>query len=390
MVHNSAYPTEGILLAAVKKDGMDISVVDLRHHSRAKIFTGKPTTGLSLGHLGKIQRIATTGYPGDTNDTALCIAENGDWVAVIKKGTSSELSSWVSDDLGKTWTETGTVTNSGNNHQPNLISMPDGRIFCLWSSDDLTTQLSILVSTSSDYGQSWSSPSIFSADSGNTVDYVKPTAKLISYSIGPRLAVFFVGIGDDIIYQTVSAIDEPGNPSGIEAAIISSAGFGGLTYANIQLSVEVSEKTDTAMIAWVIPMNGGVDSAIKTKTLTIPEGDNFYLTLVQTLTSETYTYGPTSIDGPVLLRNRDNRLVLLWVDQDADEILYQVFIENPGGLTFAGRWSKIRKLTDYSAAITHLSATRVSDGDWVICSGNGGIEPTGESEIFQVAMLETC
>jgi len=98
------------------------------------------------------------------------IADNGDWVMCYNNGgetNDTEVGIGISTDNGETWTNKGLISNNPNYFcgQPLVIKYPNGKLQCFWNLRDTTKDYNTPeawggteVSTSTDNGQTWSSP----------------------------------------------------------------------------------------------------------------------------------------------------------------------------------------------------------------------------------------
>jgi len=168
------------------------------------------------------------------------VADNGDWIMCYSNGdevNSTEVGIGISTDNGETWTNKGLISNNPNYFcaQPLIIKYPNGKLQCFWCLRDATKNSSTPeawggteVSTSTDNGQTWSSPEHAhpTLDNDNIVAWQAVT-------IGNTVYLSAVAhVGDPIVFKNALYKTEDNGETWTKVGDITPSGYteGGMVY----------------------------------------------------------------------------------------------------------------------------------------------------------------
>jgi hypothetical protein len=133
-------------------------------------------------------------------------------LTIIRRTKPPEMSSFVSEDNGKTWTQReDPVKVDANGHPPALLKLKDGRlcfVYGIRNEKTMADGIGMYVVFSNDDGETWGKPTLLRGKDGGTWDIGYPRA--LQLPDGKVITTYYynnTGIGDKFRYIAATIFD---------------------------------------------------------------------------------------------------------------------------------------------------------------------------------------
>lgn len=317
---------------------------------------GFTSAAAATGTWSPVEDLSATGE--DSEQPQVTSNANGDTVAIWIRPTAGDfyVQSTTRAAGSNTWTPPVNVSTSGGNADyPEIISAPNGDFIAAWTYSDGTNNL-IQLSTSSDAGATWSTPTVISSLNQNS-----DKVQLTSSPNGTLTAVYVLDNGGAPVIQTTRSTDGGviwSTPDTISAI-------------NSQDADVTSDAFNNVTATWTRHDSANTTNIIETTTLL--NGSNVWSADARLSSLADDSEAATVVSSP------NGNLTVLWEANIASVVYVQASSSTDHGAT----WSAAVTISELHAG--NLSITTLSNSN-VVASWDGQ-DPVDFTDVIWVSIL---